>query len=98
MKKLKNKRLTLVDVHDGLMDLKAVERGFVQPDARFAARTAQLEEVMCRRFDAHDDRFDAMDKRFDAMDERFDAMERRFDGRFDRLEDRVGSLELGPAG
>jgi hypothetical protein len=25
-------------------------------------------------------------------------LERRFDARFDRLEDRVGSLEVGPAG
>jgi|ERR1700676_856667 len=105
MKNQKRKRLKIVDVYDGLMDLKAaVEHGFSLVEERSESRTVKLREAMWRRFDAHDERFDAMDKRFNAMDKRFDAidlrvdaLEQRFDARFDRLEDRIGTLELKPA-
>ena len=108
----KRRRLTIVDVYDGLMDLKAaVEHGFSLVEERSESRTVKLRETMWRRFDAHDERFDAMDKRFDAMDKRFDtmdkrfdsmdqrvdALEQRFDARFDQLEGRIGPLELKPA-
>lgn len=94
MKKQKRRRLTITDVYDGLMDLKAaVELGFTKMEERFDARIAKSEQVTWRRLDAHDDRFDAMDKRFGAIEQRFDARFQEVDGRFDALEHRFDALE-----
>jgi len=98
MEKPKKKRLTLADVYDGLMELKAaVEHGYAKHEVRFA----KLDDYLERRFSSIDTRFDEIDQRFKEMDAKFDSrfnqMEAKFDSRFDRLEGRVGALELRPA-